>query len=692
MIWVASLFLLSLALPFSTQQEHCTSHAWTTTEHLLTWQTDMLQTISVQEGIRLTLELRELFEGSQPIVSLTVYAPTQEQAKAFSLFSNSSEEGMFTEMQIGGTEEDASSAFSLTFSSSSSSSSFAAAAAASVAAYGLSQGRGSKFLLAAVPAALWVGGALGQDPECIPDAILAIYLPPYDHERLKDAIAEGTVNVGTEIINYFPNSSPPDEVACSDPIVATNFPTSCEGIPVRQDETLETDAVIDSDFLLHNVFTYYDCERAPHQQCALEKFQEAIQNQAFYAEFTCRFRNKQSDCGDLITLTNIPPYYDTINNPHQKEAVEYLQREAEKMPGAWQTLVDHWRNTVQCFNWKVRNDGRCGPKFGNAGCNPNRNYCCSPFGWCGSTDDHCVGGKDYRNSISSGSTESNGGSVTITGKKCSANHPDTDRNGACIEEAKCEQVGGTSVVGLCPNDPVSIRCCDGPGFQIQRPQVLKGHQCSGNHPQTQRRGVCMKKTECTSKGGTTESGLCPNDPADILCCDGQGFELEFPSDGNLCGEYVGKETMQIEGNGGRMFTVTKILPNHLTNPGIYYSSPSSKDNTIEVETACAFSRMRSAALDDGVTILITSGFRTYKRQEYFWNCYQCQCCNNGNLAARPGTSRHGIGVALDVNTNCGRGPCGGSAVYQWLDRNAASYKFFRTVPSEPWHWEYHPDW
>jgi LAS superfamily LD-carboxypeptidase LdcB len=110
-------------------------------------------------------------------------------------------------------------------------------------------------------------------------------------------------------------------------------------------------------------------------------------------------------------------------------------------------------------------------------------------------------------------------------------------------------------------------------------------------------------------------------------------------------------------------------------------------------TACAFDKMASAAKQAGVTITIASGFRTVARQEYFWNCYQTKQCNNGNLAARPGTSNHGRGIALDVNTNCGsqtgaKPNCAGSKVYQWLKNNGHKYGFKRTVQSEPWHWEY----
>lgn len=47
-------------------------------------------------------------------------------------------------------------------------------------------------------------------------------------------------------------------------------------------------------------------------------------------------------------------------------------------------------------------------------------------------------------------------------------------------------------------------------------------------------------------------------------------------------------------------------------------------------------------------------WRPLERQEYFWNCYQTKGCNNGNLAARPGTSNHGWGIASDLKYHDGK--------------------------------------
>ena len=102
---------------------------------------------------------------------------------------------------------------------------------------------------------------------------------------------------------------------------------------------------------------------------------------------------------------------------------------------------------------------------------------------------------------------------------------------------------------------------------------------------------------------------------------------------------------------------------------------------VERETANAYWLMQEAAEADGVYLSISSGFRTYSEQEYFYNCYINCNCNQCNLAARPGYSNHQSGHALDLNTSQ-------AGVYDWLEQNASRFGFSRTVPSEPWHWEW----
>jgi hypothetical protein len=200
-------------------------------------------------------------------------------------------------------------------------------------------------------------------------------------------------------------------------------------------------------------------------------------------------------------------------------------------------------------------------------------------------------------------------------------------------------------------------------------------------------GVCKDVSTCT---GRTVTGKCPG-AANIKCC--ITSDASSGSGEGLCGSYANAIVSSIAGNGDVIYSVVKILPEHLSNPSSYSLAPTESDNTMTTSTACAFDKMASAAKQAGVAIKINSGFRTIARQNYFWNCYQTKKCNNGNLAAKPGTSNHGKGIALDLNTDCGgqtgaKPNCGGSAVYQWLYNNAHKYGFIRTVQTEPWHWEF----
>jgi len=152
-----------------------------------------------------------------------------------------------------------------------------------------------------------------------------------------------------------------------------------------------------------------------------------------------------------------------------------------------------------------------------------------------------------------------------------------------------------------------------------------------------------------------------------------------------CGPYANSERFTLTKNGGAKIEVTKVAREHLSDPSIFSASPTSKDNSIAIPTACAFNKMYNSAKAAGVRLSINSAFRTLERQKYFWNCYQTKRCNNGNLAAHPGTSNHGLGIAIDMNAGSK-----GTPQYRWLASHAQSFGFVRTVPTETWHWEHRP--
>ena len=83
----------------------------------------------------------------------------------------------------------------------------------------------------------------------------------------------------------------------------------------------------------------------------------------------------------------------------------------------------------------------------------------------------------------------------------------------------------------------------------------------------------------------------------------------------------------------------------------------------------------------GYTITPSIGdgaFRSYERQQYFYSCYTYQNCNNGNLAANPGTSNHGWGIASDLSY-------GSQGAITWAHTYASNYGLGFSVSSENWH-------
>jgi len=91
-----------------------------------------------------------------------------------------------------------------------------------------------------------------------------------------------------------------------------------------------------------------------------------------------------------------------------------------------------------------------------------------------------------------------------------------------------------------------------------------------------------------------------------------------------------------------------------------------------------------AAKNANYPLSMTSGLRSYQNQQYLYSCYIHKNCNNGNTAAKPGTSNHENGIAMDLATAKG-GSIKGTATFTWLKNNAPKYGFYN-LPSEAWHW------
>jgi hypothetical protein len=92
------------------------------------------------------------------------------------------------------------------------------------------------------------------------------------------------------------------------------------------------------------------------------------------------------------------------------------------------------------------------------------------------------------------------------------------------------------------------------------------------------------------------------------------------------------------------------------------------------DVAQAFDRMAAAAAADGVTLIITSAFRTDAEQAVLWRRHP-----DPKWVAPPGTSLHRYATELDL------GPRG---AYPWLAANANRFHFVQRYAHEPWHYGY----
>lgn len=116
------------------------------------------------------------------------------------------------------------------------------------------------------------------------------------------------------------------------------------------------------------------------------------------------------------------------------------------------------------------------------------------------------------------------------------------------------------------------------------------------------------------------------------------------------------------------------------------------------ECNSAFSRMRSAAAKDGVNLYIVSGYRSYDTQKRIYNNYVAKDGKAlaDTYSARPGTSEHQTGLAMDLNSLSSS--FGNTREGKWLEKNCHKYGFIIRYPKgkqnvtgyvyEPWHVRY----
>jgi hypothetical protein len=143
-------------------------------------------------------------------------------------------------------------------------------------------------------------------------------------------------------------------------------------------------------------------------------------------------------------------------------------------------------------------------------------------------------------------------------------------------------------------------------------------------------------------------------------------------------------------------------------------------------TGRALIAMKKAAALEGLTLVLNSGFRppygtnskrktskgnqisittqqSIRSDKSRWinrNSFQgtdlefiltAPSSNFSPATAKPGSSNHGNGIAVDLNTGSRSSGSLNTKLYVWLLKNANKYGFIRTVGSEEWHFEYYPE-
>ena len=147
------------------------------------------------------------------------------------------------------------------------------------------------------------------------------------------------------------------------------------------------------------------------------------------------------------------------------------------------------------------------------------------------------------------------------------------------------------------------------------------------------------------------------------------------------------------------FLNENYMPEKLTEINSEFRIKSDEPEFIHAKVAPYLNDLLQDAKDDGIDLLILSGFRSFDEQMSLKNAYTTNYGFGANaFSADQGYSEHQLGTTIDFTTAELSGSLVGfdqTEAYIWLQQNAHKYGFIISYPKEnayytfePWHWRF----
>jgi|9_EtaG_2_1085328.scaffolds.fasta_scaffold14699_3 hypothetical protein len=176
---------------------------------------------------------------------------------------------------------------------------------------------------------------------------------------------------------------------------------------------------------------------------------------------------------------------------------------------------------------------------------------------------------------------------------------------------------------------------------------------------------------------------------DLGCLGSTDLSTLFGGGNYTAGTYGAPQRRLYKGKMGSAIVANGQLPGNIlgaTNQGI----------KVMIDVVEDVNKLEKAFKENFKKDMKYSGYRSYDGQVRVYEDPEKIMEDGKHLGALPGTSNHGWGLAIDINTKDNNGVKGFEGkVYKWLKKNAGTYNFFHPdwaqengSNPEPWHWEW----